>query len=352
MKIAEYALTMQASHSRSQQTSVRESLRVEVDRPATRPAPPADLQVTISAAGQQRQAADAAAIDGASSDVQNDPRMQLLILMIEKMTGHKVRLFDAGQLHAAQPAQAPAAQPSQTGTAPAGSQPAAPPRAGFSADYSRVETYSESEQTTMQASGVIKTSDGKEIQFSLNLAMQYQYSETSTTTVHVGDAPRKTDPLVINFNGTAAQLSSQRFAFDLNSDGNNEQINVPLSGSGFLALDLNGDGRINNGGELFGPGTGNGFAELAKYDGDHNGWIDANDAVFQQLKVWTKDAAGNDKMSSLASIGMGALSLQAIATPFDLKTATNQLLGAIRSTSVAIAENGTVGTVQQVDLTV
>ncbi len=344
MKIAESALTMQASHSRSQQTSVRESLRVETDRPAPRPASPVEQQVTISAAAQERQAADASGIDAAGNEWQNDPRMQLLILMIEKMTGHKIRLFDAGQFPAAQTSQAPAA--------PAGSQPAAAPRAGFSADYSRVESYSESEQTTMQASGVIRTSDGKEIQFSLDLSMQYQYSETSTTTMHIGDAPRKTDPLVLNFSGTAAQLSSQRFAFDLDSDGKNEQINAPLSGSGFLALDLNGDGKINNGGELFGPGTGNGFAELAKYDGDGNGWIDANDAVFQQLKVWTRDGAGNDKLSSLASLGMGALSLQSIATPFDLKTATNQLLGAIRSTSVAIAENGTVRTVQQVDLTV
>lgn len=341
MKIADYALTMQASHSWSQQSSVRENLRIWVDPPA--PPPSNSQQVTISAAAQDKQASEAAAIDNAMRDVQNDPRMQLIILMIEKLTGQKVKLFDASQLRAALSADVPAS--------PANNHPAPPPRSGFGVDYSKEVSYSESEQTTLQASGVIKTSDGKEIKFSLDLVMQYQYSETSSTSVKLGDAARKTDPLVINFNGTAAQLSEQRFAFDLNSDGKKEQINAPLSGSGFLALDLNGDGKINNGSELFGPGTGNGFSELAKYDSDHNGWIDENDPIFQQLKVWTKNAAGDDKLNSLASLGVGAISLHSIATPFDIKTATNQLLGTIQSSGVSLNENGTVGSVQQIDLT-
>ena len=340
MKIADYSLSMQASHSWSQQSSVSENLHAWVDPPA--PPPSNSQQVTISAAAQQ-QASDAAAIDNAMRDAQNDPRMQLLILLVEKMTGQKVHLFDASQLKASQTVQIQdpnTAQPQQP-----------PPRAGFGVDYSKISSYSVSEQTTMQASGVIKTSDGQEINFNLNLSMQYQFSETSSTSVKLGDAARKTDPLVINFNGTAAQLSEQRFAFDLNSNGTNVQINAPQSGSGFLVLDKNNDGKINNGSELFGPATGNGFSELAKYDSDHNGWIDENDAIFKQLKVWTKDASGNDKLSSLASLGVGAISVNSVATPFDIKTATNQLLGSVKSSSVAINGNGTVGSVQQVDLT-
>ena len=340
MKIADYSLSMQSSHSWSQQSSVNESLHAWVDPP---PPPSSNSpQVTISAAGQQ-QASDAAAIDKAMSDVQNDPKIQLIIMMIEKMTGQKVQLFDPSQLRAASTAQA---------QDPNAAQPQRPaPRAGYGVNYSKTSNYSESEQTTMQASGVIKTSDGKEIKFDLNLVMQRQYSQSSTTSVIMGDA-KKSDPLVINFNGTAAQLSDQRFAFDLNSDGQKEQINMPSSGSGFLVLDKNNDGKVNNGSELFGPTSGNGFSDLAKYDSDHNGWIDENDAVFKQLKVWTKDAKGNDQLNSLASTGVGAISLNAIATPFDIKTSTNQLLGSVRSSSVAINENGSVGSVQQIDLTV
>ena len=345
MKIAGYSLAMQASHDWSQQSSVKETLRMWVDHPAPASPQPASQQVTISDAAKQKQASEATAIDNAMSNAENDPKLQLLILMIEKMTGYKVKVFNAGDLKSGQQADVPA--PTSTN-----SQPAPPPHAGYGVEYDKVASYSESEQTTMQAVGIVRTSDGKEIQFSMNLSMQRQYSETSSTSVRLGDAVRKTDPLVINFNGTAAQLSEQRFAFDLNSDGKSEQINSPLSGSGFLALDMNGDGKINNGSELFGPSTGNGFGELAKYDKDGNGWIDENDAIFKQLKVWTKDAAGSDKLSSLAALGVGAISLHSIDTPFDIKTASNQLLGSVRATSVALNENGSVGSLQQVDLTV
>jgi len=333
---------MQASHAWSQQSSVKENLRIWVDRRAPDP-PPKFQQVTLSAAAQGKQACGTAPIDNGMRNAGNDPKLQLIILMIEKMTGHRVKIFDIGQIKAPETAPIPdpnTAQPQQ---------PA--PRAGFGVEYSKEVSYSESEQTTMQASGVINTSDGKEIRFSLDMVMQRQYSETSSTDIRLGDAARKTDPLVINFNGTAAQLSEQRFAFDLNSDGKSEQINSPLAGSGFLALDKNGDGKINNGSELFGPGTGNGFSELAKYDSDGNGWIDENDAVFKQLKVWTESGTENSKLSSLASLGVGAISLHSIATPFDIKTASNQLLGSIQASSIYLNENGSVGSVQQIDLT-
>ena len=348
MKVADYALAMQTSHGQSQQSSVKESLRVWVSRPV-----PADTvlshqspstQVAISAAARQQQASEITAIDDAMHNAENDPELHILILMIEKMTGQKIRLLSSDDLRPISSAE----QPAITAT-PA---PPTAPRAGFGVEYDRVASYSESEQTTMQAAGIIKTSDGKEISFSLNLVMQRQYSETSSTSLRLGDAARKTDPLIINFGGTAAQLSEQRFAFDLDSDGKNEQINSPLSGSGFLTLDRNGDGKINNGSELFGPATGNGFSELAQYDGDGNNWIDENDAVYQQLQVWTRDTAGNNKLASLAALGVGAVSLQAADTPFDIKTTSNQLLGSVLTSSVFLNENGTAGSVQQIDLTV
>lgn len=349
MEIVDYSLAMQTSHAQSQQSSVQESLRAWVNRPASNSASAsaqavASAQVTLSVAGKQQQSSEAAAIDSAMQSVTNDPKLQLIILMIEKMTGQRVRIFDARQLTV--PATAQVADPN---AAPPDSPP--PARAGFGLDYSKVSSYSESEQTTLHATGVIKTADGQTIQFNLDLTMQRQYSQTSSTSVKLGDAARKTDPLVINFSGTAVQLTDQRFAFDLNADGKTEQINFTQPGSGFLALDKNNDGKINNGSELFGPTSGNGYAALAQYDSDHNGWIDENDAVFKQLKVWSKDAGGNDQLNSLTALGIGAISLQAAATPFDIKNTSNQLLGSVQSSSVALNDNGSVGSVQQIDLT-
>ncbi|WP_035382962.1 hypothetical protein [Ferriphaselus sp. R-1] len=346
MKIANSTLDLQSSHTQTRQTEVKESLRMWVgQRPAQRgeAPPPPRTTVNISDAARARQSSDANAIEQATQDAQTQPKMQLLISLVEALTGHKVRLYQPESQGSA------TAGDTATGTATPAAQPPQRP-AGYGVEYDRTETYSESEQTTLHASGTIKTSDGKEISFKLDLAMARQYSETSSESIRLGDAVRKTDPLVINFNGTAAQLTDQRFSFDLNSDGQNEQIATLASGSGYLALDLNADGKVNNGKELFGTASGNGFADLAKYDSDQNGWIDEADPVFKQLKVWTQDGKGGGQLASLADTGVGAISLASVATPFDVKNTANQTLGSVRNTGVVLNENGTAGTAQQIDL--
>jgi len=64
---------------------------------------------------------------------------------------------------------------------------------------------------------------------------------------------------------------------DLDANGVTEKISFVGSGGGFLALDKNSDGVVNDGRELFGAATGQGFKELAEYDSDNNNWINEND---------------------------------------------------------------------------
>ena len=146
-------------------------------------------------------------------------------------------------------------------------------------------------------------------------------------------------------------MVNQRFAFDLNADGQSEQINFVGPGSGFLVFDRNRDGKINDGRELFGPQTNDGFQELSALDSDGNGWIDENDPAFAELQVWTRDADGSDQLRSLASLGVGAIGLNNVATPFALKTESNRTLGEIRNSGIFLLESGTTGTIQQIDLT-
>ena len=80
------------------------------------------------------------------------------------------------------------------------------------------------------------------------------------------------------------ELSDQTFYFDLDADGEEEEISM-LKGSGYLALDKNEDGIINDGSELFGTGNGDGFADLARYDEDGNGWIDENDSILSLIHI-------------------------------------------------------------------
>ena len=207
----------------------------------------------------------------------------------------------------------------------------------------------EAEDTAFTTKGTVRTSDGREISFNVNVGMsrrfqQYYQEEFQQASVDL------CDPLVINLDTDVAELSDQTFYFDIDGDGELDEISQLGAGSGYLALDKNGDGIINDGNELFGTSSGNGFADLAKYDEDGNGWIDENDAIWDKLKIWCKDENGNDVLYRLADKGVGAICLQNVATDFALKGQEGQTKGAIRNTGVFLYENGNVGTVQHVDV--
>ncbi len=218
-------------------------------------------------------------------------------------------------------------------------------------EYDFYSSYQESEQTTFNASAVVKTADGREINVSVSLNLSRSFSSQTELHIRAGNA-QLADPLVINFDGSAAALGERSFEFDLDCDGELDLISFLKPGSGFLALDLNQDGTINNGSELFGVSNGDGFAHLAQYDEDGNGWIDENDSVFDRLQIWTKDSNGNDVLFALAQKGIGAICLANIATSFAMKNSANELDGQLRSSGIFLRENGTAGTIQQIDLRV
>jgi len=212
----------------------------------------------------------------------------------------------------------------------------------------RVEHFQfESEQVSYQAQGVVKTADGRTINVDINMFMSRQF--VSYMNINV-ETTRPLDPLVINYGGTAASLMGDRFMFDLDMDGNLDSLSVLGEGSGFLAIDHNGDRKINDGSQLFGPSTGCGFSELRQYDTDGNGWIDANDEIFDKLVVWHRDKDGNDTVFTLRELGIGAIYLGDIATEFSFKGDNNETLGIMRSTSFFLKECGGAGTVSHIDM--
>ena len=354
MIIAESHVSLASSSTASHTRTVRESLRAwvgesrpdfEGTEPTATPAT-ASAVVTLSQAGQavqrnENQAGEIQSLHNIDEAVENDPKMQLLKLLIELMTGEKITLIQAEDVAAASEASAGA-----VATASA----AAPQteRAGYGIEYDYHESYTESASMSFSASGVIKTADGQAINFDVSLTMQHRYSEETTISIREGDA-RKIDPIMLNFSGTAAQLTEQKFSFDLDADGAQDNISF-IRGGGFLALDRNGDGKVNNGSELFGPKTGNGFNELQGLDDDGNNWIDENDAAYQRLSVWTKDADGKDVLTSLKDSKVGALYLGNVSSPFDIKNAQNELQGQVRASGVWLTEDGQARSMQQIDL--
>ena len=209
----------------------------------------------------------------------------------------------------------------------------------------------ETESTTFASTGIVKTADGRSIDFNVEVSMSRAYMEKCNM-LEVQEYI-KTDPLMINLDTNIGSVSDQKFFFDLDSDGNEEEISFAGKGSGFLALDKNGDGKINDGSELFGTKSGDGFKDLAKYDEDGNGWIDENDSIYSQLKVWTKDENGNDRLIDLKDADVGAIYLRNADTQFSLKDDENKLNAEIKKTGIYLKEStGEVGTLNHVDLVV
>lgn len=216
--------------------------------------------------------------------------------------------------------------------------------------YQRHERYQEQETLKFQAVGVVRTADGREIDFSVAMNMSREFVQESNLDLQAGS--KKIDPLVINFDGQGAALGQTRFEFDLDNNGTTEQIAQLRPGSGYLALDRNGDGAINNGSELFGPSSGRGFAELAVYDEDGNNFIDEGDSIYHQLRIWMTNEDGSTQLAALGDKNIGAIFLGHVSSPFQLKDEGNNSLGEVVNSGFYLTEDGKAGVIQEINLSV
>lgn len=224
----------------------------------------------------------------------------------------------------------------------------------FRVSYEREEMVYTSETTKFQANGIVKTSDGREISLNLNFHSEHEMTFISrdkfTGEVTLKPQPPAIDPLVINIDEPYAGISEMTMDFDLDADGVMDNVSFVSKGSGFLAFDKNGDGKINDGSELFGTQSGNGFADLKKYDLDGNNWIDENDAIFDKLKIWTLGQDNVPKLLSLKNAGIGAIYLNNVKTDMTIENSIGDTRGYMRKSGIYLRENGQVNTIQHIDL--
>lgn len=216
--------------------------------------------------------------------------------------------------------------------------------------YTAYNCTCEFEEMTYTTNGTVVTEDGRKIDIDVEAVMSRSFVEYTELEIDYSNY-KLIDPLVINMDGCAASFSNQRFFFDIDMDGKEDNIAMLAKGCGYLALDRNEDGRINDGSELFGAASGDGFAELAVFDLDGNGWIDENDEVFNRLRIWTKDGDGTDRLVALGVAGIGAIYLGNAASEFTYKSAEdNSVQGMVKKTGIFLKENGQAGLVQQLDV--
>ncbi|HEY0832876.1 MAG TPA: calcium-binding protein, partial [Azospirillum sp.] len=129
----------------------------------------------------------------------------------------------------------------------------------------------------------------------------------------------RADPLVIDLDGDGIELltvSASTVTFDINADGTAEQTGWVTGGDGFLALDRNGDGVINDASELFSEyfadGAANGLEALGTLDANGDGVFDATDEAFASVVVWNGDTASGESgggLTALSTYDIASISL-------------------------------------------
>ncbi len=119
--------------------------------------------------------------------------------------------------------------------------------------------------------------------------------------------PPSSTPLVLSFDGAPITFQSSERAFAINGTMS-VATDWPTAKTPWLALDRNGNGSVDDGGELFGSATllksgeraENGFVALRELDTDGDGQLTSADAGWSQLSLWNDGDA--DRVSSTAEL--------------------------------------------------
>ena len=205
----------------------------------------------------------------------------------------------------------------------------------------------ERESAALVATGTLTTDDGHQIDFHVD----YRQSTESITLHHSARSSRSApegqpiDPLALDLDMNGLGFSDERMDIDLDLDGLSDSVHRLSPGDVWLVLDGNHNGQVDDGSELFGPRSGQAFAELAALDDDGNGVVDANDSAWADLKVWN-----GGRLRSLAEAGLAGLATAAVALPFAHRSDDGSLAALGRQGGVWIGRDGQAGAALAVDL--
>ncbi|WP_310887021.1 calcium-binding protein, partial [Pseudomonas syringae group genomosp. 3] len=137
------------------------------------------------------------------------------------------------------------------------------------------------------------------------------------------DALHTVSPLVLDLNGDGFKMTGLTSAtfFDHDANGVKEKTGWMDNHDGMLVRDLNNNGTIDSGLELFGNNTllsngkdaANGFEALRELDSNRDGVFDARDVAYIDLKVWV-DANGDaqsdiGELHALTELGIEKIDL-------------------------------------------
>ncbi|WP_198555753.1 calcium-binding protein [Rahnella sp. AA] len=149
----------------------------------------------------------------------------------------------------------------------------------------------------------------------------------------LSDAERTTSPIILDLDGDGVETISLSDGVYFDHDNNSfaEKTGWVGKDDGLLVLDINHDGNIDSGSELFGNNTylkdgtlaKNGYLALQELDDDHNGKIDSADAIWQQLNIW-QDKNSNGKVDTGELLSLRELKVDSISTSYTTSSAVDK----------------------------
>lgn len=136
--------------------------------------------------------------------------------------------------------------------------------------------------------------------------MQLEFKFSMSVEVSMQGMVQESDPITFDLDGDGIELTSylNGARFDILGNGTPVTTAFVTGGDAFLAMDRNGNGRIDSGLELFGDqrGAANGFEELRKLDSNRDAVIDANDADFDKLLLFRDNGNGITEPGELITL--------------------------------------------------
>lgn len=161
-----------------------------------------------------------------------------------------------------------------------------------------------------------------------------------------------TSTLILDLDGNGVTLTAKGKAhgwFDMNGDGSPDETGWLGGRDGFLVIDRNNNGTIDNAAELSmlaeNPKAKSSLGALAKLDSNGDKIIDATDARFAELKVWVDDngngSTDTGELKTLSDLGIQSISLDAHFVNQSVKPGQNLLI----ETATFTRTNGVIQTI-------